>query len=43
MSPLSELHPWPQWDEVELGYVLARHAQGRGLAAEAARVWRHVA
>ena len=33
------LHPWPQWDEVELGYVLARHAQGRGLATEAARAW----
>lgn len=33
------LHPWPQWDEVELGYVLARSAQGRGLACEAAAVW----
>jgi RimJ/RimL family protein N-acetyltransferase len=37
------LHPWPQWDEVELGYVLARHAQGRGLAGEAARAWLDVA
>jgi RimJ/RimL family protein N-acetyltransferase len=37
------LHPWPQWGEVELGYVLARHAQGRGLAAEAARAWLDVA
>jgi RimJ/RimL family protein N-acetyltransferase len=37
------LHPWPQWDEVELGYVLARHAQGRGLAGEAARAWFAVA
>jgi len=37
------LHPWPQWDEVELGYVLARHAQGRGLAIEAARAWLDVA
>jgi RimJ/RimL family protein N-acetyltransferase len=37
------LHPWPQWDEVELGFVLARHAQGRGLATEAARAWLHVA
>lgn len=37
------LHPWPQWEEVELGYVLARHAQGRGLAAEAARAWLDVA
>jgi RimJ/RimL family protein N-acetyltransferase len=33
------LHPWPQWDEVELGYVLARSAQGRGYATEAASVW----
>ena len=37
------LHPWPQWDEVEFGYVLARHAQGRGLAGEAARAWLDVA
>ena len=33
------LHPWPAWDEVELGYVLARPAQGRGYATEAARAW----
>jgi RimJ/RimL family protein N-acetyltransferase len=33
------LHYWPAWDEVELGYVLAAHAQGRGLAAEAGRAW----
>ena len=33
------LHPWPAWDEVELGYVLARAAQGRGYATEAARAW----
>ncbi|GAB3605523.1 GNAT family N-acetyltransferase [Conyzicola nivalis] len=33
------LHYWPGWDEVELGYVLAADAQGRGLAAEAARAW----
>jgi RimJ/RimL family protein N-acetyltransferase len=37
------LHPWPQWDEVEFGYVLARHAQGRGLAGEAAQAWLDVA
>ena len=37
------LHPWPQWDEVELGYVLARHAQGRDLAGEAARACLDVA
>jgi RimJ/RimL family protein N-acetyltransferase len=33
------LHYWPTWGEVELGYVLAAHAQGRGLAAEASRAW----
>ena len=33
------LHYWPDWDEVELGYVLAARAQGRGLAAEASRAW----
>ena len=33
------LHYWPGWDEVELGYVLAAHAQHRGLAAEAAGAW----
>jgi RimJ/RimL family protein N-acetyltransferase len=43
MSPLSGLHPWPQRDEVELGYVLARHALGRGIAAEAVRAWLDVA
>lgn len=37
------LHPWPQWDEVELGYVLARPAQGHGYAAEAATAWLEVA
>ncbi len=37
------LHPWPEWGEVELGYVLARQAQGRGLATEAARAWLDVA
>lgn len=33
------LHPWPEWDELELGWVLARHRQGRGLAREAAEAW----
>ena len=37
------LHPWPLWEEVELGYVLARHAQGHGYATEAARAWLDVA
>ncbi|WP_448621877.1 GNAT family N-acetyltransferase [Geodermatophilus sp. URMC 65] len=37
------LHPWLQWDEVELGFVLAGHAHGRGLATEAARAWLDVA
>ncbi len=33
------LHPWPEWDELELGWVLARRSQGRGLAQEAAQAW----
>jgi RimJ/RimL family protein N-acetyltransferase len=33
------LHHWSVWDEVELGYVLAAAAQGRGLAAEGSRAW----
>lgn len=33
------LHHWPGWDEVELDYVLAAPAQGRGFAAEASRAW----
>ena len=33
------LHFWPDWNEVELGYVLAAPAQGRGIAAEASRAW----
>ena len=33
------LHPWPEWDEVEIGWVLARHAQGQGYAKEAASAW----
>jgi RimJ/RimL family protein N-acetyltransferase len=37
------LHYWPEWDEVELGYILARSAQGRGLATEGARAWLEIA
>jgi RimJ/RimL family protein N-acetyltransferase len=33
------LHYWPAWDEVELGYVLGRSAQGKGLAFEGASAW----
>jgi RimJ/RimL family protein N-acetyltransferase len=33
------LHYWPDWNEVELGYVLAAPAQGRGIAVEASRAW----
>lgn len=33
------LHPWPMWDELELGWVLARGSQHRGLAQEAAEAW----
>lgn len=37
------LHPWPEWDEVEVGWVIARHAQGHGYAREAASEWLRVA
>lgn len=37
------LHPWPEWDEVEIGWVIARHAQGQGYAKEAASTWMRVA
>lgn len=30
---------WPQWGEIELGYVLRRAAQGRGIAQEGAQAW----
>lgn len=33
------LHYWPNWNAVELGYVLARGWQGKGLAREAAQAW----
>ncbi len=33
------LHPWPNWDEVEIGYTLVRDQWGRGLAREASQVW----
>ena len=37
------LHPWPEWNEVEIGWVIARHAQGQGYATEAASSWVRVA
>jgi RimJ/RimL family protein N-acetyltransferase len=33
------LHPWPAWDELELGWVIARTHQRQGLATEAASAW----
>lgn len=33
------LHPWEEWGELELGWVLARRSQGQGLAQEAAEAW----
>ncbi len=33
------LHPWSNWDELEIGYVLARDRWERGLAREASQVW----
>jgi len=35
------LHYWPQFDEVEVGWVLRTDAQGCGLATEAGRAWLH--
>lgn len=29
------LHPWPNWGELEIGYVLGSDQWGRGLAREA--------
>lgn len=37
------LHPWPGWEEVELGFVVARPAQRRGYGYEAASAWLRVA
>lgn len=33
------LQPWPAWNEVEIGWVIARHAQRQGYAHEAASAW----
>lgn len=33
------LHPWTDWDEVELGWVIARSHQRKGFATEAAQAW----
>jgi len=33
------LHYWPQFDEVEVGWVLRADVQGRGLATEAGDAW----
>lgn len=33
------LHYWPQFDEVEVGWVLRREAWGCGYATEAGRAW----
>jgi RimJ/RimL family protein N-acetyltransferase len=33
------LRHWPNWDEVELGYVLTTDRQRQGLAREAAQAW----
>ena len=37
------LHPWPEWGEVEIGWVIARRAQGQGFAKEAAAAWLRLA
>ncbi len=33
------LHYWPEWNEVEIGYILGRSAQGKGLAFEGSMAW----
>ncbi|GAA1114770.1 GNAT family N-acetyltransferase [Arthrobacter flavus] len=33
------LHYWENWDEVELGYILGKSAQGKGYAREGAQAW----
>lgn len=33
------LHPWEEWGELELGWVIAPSHQRRGLATEAASAW----
>lgn len=33
------LHYWPNWNEIELGYVLGKSAQGQGFATEGAEAW----
>lgn len=33
------LHFWPEWNEIELAYILGRSAQGKGLAAEGSSCW----
>lgn len=33
------LHFWPAWNEIELGYVLGKEAQGKGIAFEGSVRW----
>lgn len=33
------LHYWPNWDEIELGYILGKSAQGQGFATEGSQAW----
>lgn len=33
------LHPWPSWNELELGWVIAQSHQRQGFATEAATAW----
>jgi len=33
------LHPWDDWDELELGWVIGAAWQRQGFASEAARAW----
>lgn len=33
------LHYWPNWNEIELGYILGKSAQGQGFATEGSEAW----
>lgn len=33
------LHYWSNWDEIELGYILGKSAQGQGFATEGSKAW----
>lgn len=38
-----ETDPWPNWDELQIGYVMSRDRWARGLGCEAGQAWLHLA